>query len=772
MESPNGPLAGVRVVDAGDATLRWAGKLLADAGADVVRVRRGLPGPSLGDVGGGHGVLAWWLDGGTRYVDAPPHSDGFRALVARADILLESEPPGTLDGAQLRADNPSLVHVALTPFGQDGPRASWRSSDLVAAALGGVLSVNGLPDEPLPIWGRQTETVGGLYAASAALAGLCSVRAGGGGLSIDLSLQQAVMACTEHLFMFWWHPERLAPFGAPEAVRQGSLHWVRGYEVMNCARGACMVSPTAGGVFDLITYLQAEGFGTDLPAVPTPTEMLARVEQYMAALRQLAATKDATELFEKGQAMHVPFGEVLTVAQVVRNAQLTARGFFRPVPGADERLRIPGPMARFSRTPLRSPAPPPGAATEVQDVVQQWGSGPASMPDDEHRSVEPPSTQAMASVPGDRRPLAGLRVLDFTHVLAGPFATRLLGDLGADIVKIQTTERAQGGSANDFPYFPMWNRNKRSVTLDMTHPDALGVFRRLVEQADVVIDNFSAGVLEHWGCGPDVLASWNPGVVSISMTGCGGDGPWRSYVTYAPTVHALCGLTALTGPPGRIDVGTGIALNDHTSGLLGAFAVLSALEARQRTGLGQHIDLSQLETGAMLVAPALMEHLATGREVTAGGLADPFDPTLVNLVVQAADGEWLAATVSAGDGEHAAGERAQVEAMAAAHGAHEAMERLQAAGIAAGAVQGARELTGVDPQLAHRGAFLALDSPLWGTQHTDRYPGVVRDASGVPIELTYTHAPYLGEHTFEVAAELLGMDAEAVAEAMGSGLFS
>ncbi|MEZ5266138.1 MAG: CoA transferase [Acidimicrobiales bacterium] len=367
MESPNGPLAGVRVVDAGDATLRWAGKLLADAGADVVRVRRGPPGPSLGDVGGGHGVLAWWLDGGTRYVDAPPHSDGFRELVARADILLESEPPGTLDGAQLRADNPSLVHVALTPFGQDGPRASWRSSDLVAAALGGVLSVNGLPDEPLPIWGRQTETVGGLYAASAALAGLCSVRAGGGGLSIDLSLQQAVMACTEHLFMFWWHPERLAPFGAPEAVRQGSLHWVRGYEVMNCARGACMVSPTAGGVFDLIAYLQAEGFGTDLPAVPTPTEMLARVEQYMAALRQLAATKDATELFEKGQAMHVPFGEVLTVAQVVRNAQLTARGSSGRCPAPMNACASPGrwrasPAPRSGRPPRR-PGPPPRCRT-------------------------------------------------------------------------------------------------------------------------------------------------------------------------------------------------------------------------------------------------------------------------------------------------------------------------------------------------------------------------------------------------------------------------
>jgi crotonobetainyl-CoA:carnitine CoA-transferase CaiB-like acyl-CoA transferase len=557
--------------------------------------------------------------------------------------------------------------------------------------------------------------------------------------------------------MYWWYPQILGPFGAPIAQRQGSLHWVRAYEVMNCRRGACMVSPSAGGVFDLLAYLHQRGFGLDLPARPDPGVFLARIDEYMAALKELAATMDATELFEQGQSLHVPFGEVLTVAQGLRNPQLGERGFFRPVPGADGALRIPGPLAVFSSTPYGPPQSPPDAATDPAVVLAAWpargGEGDGGGGDGGEGDG------------GDRRPLAGLRVLDFTHVLAGPFATRVLGDLGADIVKIQTAERSQGAHANDFPYFPMWNRNKRSFTLNMTHPDALGVFRRLVEQADVVIDNFSAGVLEGWGCGHDVMAGWNPGIVSISMTGCGESGPWRDHVTFAPTVHALCGLTALTGPPGRMDVGPGIALNDHASGLAGAFAVLAAIEARRRTGQGQHIDLSQLEVGSFLVGPALVQCAATGHEPVADGVADPFDPALRNVVCRAADGVWLAATA------HNEEEQACITEVAATLGARAAMEQLQRRGIAAGAVQDARDLTTLDPQLAHRGAFVAMDSPIWGTQHTDRYPGVWRDGRG-EVELGHRHAPFLGEHTFEVAAELLGLDEAAAAEKMGDGLFS
>jgi crotonobetainyl-CoA:carnitine CoA-transferase CaiB-like acyl-CoA transferase len=320
----------------------------------------------------------------------------------------------------------------------------------------------------------------------------------------------------------------------------------------------------------------------------------------------------------------------------------------------------------------------------------------------------------------------------------------------------------------------MWNRNKRSVPLNMKHPEALAVFRRLVEQADVVVDNFSAGVLAAWGAGPDELRRWNPRLVTMSMTGAGEDGPWRDFVTFAPTVHALCGLTALTGPDAEhLDCGPGIALNDHLSGLAGAVALLAALAARRTHGVGQHIDLSQLEIGTYLVGAALLDALTTGREARAGGCADPFEPLAVNDVWLAADGEWLA-VMSADEAPVAAVAGGDLAAWVAGLPAAEAARQLQAGGLAAGVVQDARHLAELDPQLAARGWEIVMDSPLFGgRQHTDRFPAVWYDAAeATEVGLDYRHSPYLGEHSFEVYRELLGWDEARIAEAMGDGLFT
>jgi crotonobetainyl-CoA:carnitine CoA-transferase CaiB-like acyl-CoA transferase len=796
-----GPLAGVRVVEVADDGSRSAGKLLAELGADVVQVGRGTPGPAMvGPAAAQGGLLDWWWDGGKRRVDLDlDGSDGreaFLRLVDQADILVETQPPGRmaelgLDHESLAARNPALVHVSLTPFGADGPRARWRTSDLVASALGGWLSVTGWPDRPVPMWGRQSALVGGSYAALSALAGLREARETGRGCHVDLSLHQAVASCTEHVLMFWWYPEAMAMFGAPLAVRQGSLHWIRAYVVFPCKRGYCMVSPSANGVPELLAWMREEGFGLDIPEEFTPAEAIALIPRMMSALAEFALSKDATELFEGGQARHVPFGEVLTVPQVGACAQHLARGFFRPVavPGAPadaDVVPIPGPFCRFEETSCPPPAPPPSDVTAVDELVEQWstrraaGAGVAAAEAGAAaRAVRSPSTDASALAatrPGDPRSLAGLRVLDFTHVLAGPVATRVLGDLGADIVKLQTESRSQGAHANDFPYFAMWNRNKRSVTLDMKHPGALGVFRRLVEQADVVIDNFSAGVLRAWGAGPDVLAGWNPRIVTVSMTGAGEDGPWRDFVTFAPTVHALCGLTALTGPDAeRLDCGSGVAFNDHASGLVGAVAVLAAIEARRVTGRGQHLDMSQLEVGTTLVGPALIDHLANGRVAVAAGCQDPFESFAVNDVVRAADGEWLAVTARAGvevDALQTVTGGRDLSDWVSTVGAGEAAERLQAAGVPAGLVQNAAHLTGSDPQLAHRNWLVDMPSDVWGTQHTDRFPARWYDAEGHEVTLEYRASPGLGEQNFEVYPELLGWDEGRVAEAMADGLFS
>ena len=180
------------------------------------------------------------------------------------------------------------------------------------------------------------------------------------------------------------------------------------------------------------------------------------------------------------------------------------------------------------------------------------------------------------------RPLDGIRVLDFTHVLAGPFCTRVLGDLGADVVKIGTLTRAATGGGPESPYYVMWNRNKRLLQLNLARPEGRQIARDLAAKADIIIDNFSVGVLDRWGLEWDSVAKTNPRVISIAMSGMGVGGPWSSYVTYAPTVHALAGLTYLTSVPGRNDIGIGFSYNDHMAGLHAAVALLAALEVASR----------------------------------------------------------------------------------------------------------------------------------------------------------------------------------------------
>ncbi len=791
----SGPLEGVRVLDASDASARLAGKLLTEMGAEVLRLRAGEAGPAMSTVPGG--LLDWWHDGGTSLLPLELEQPDDRArllhLVPHADILIETEEPGRLDRlgldrATLAAANPGLVHVSMTPFGADGPRARWRSSDLVMAAAGGILSVNGLADEPVAVWGRQMDNIGGLYAAICALAGLRRARATGRGTHFDLSHQQSIASCTEHVLMFWWWPEVFAALGAPIAGRQGSLHWVRAYEVVPCARGYCMVSPSAGGVPELIAWMTERGHPPDLPDDPAAMSTPAAIASFMAALREFAVELDATEVFLGGQARHVPFGHVLPVPDVAECPQHLARGFFRRVEGAADDVRVPGPLARFSDTPCPAPLPPPpGALTpSARDaLVARWSErGDAAALADPDRSRAPERGAA---------PLAGIRIVDFTHVLAGPFATRLLADLGAEVIKIQTEVRAQGMHSSAFPYAGMWNRSKSSITLNMADERAAGVLRSVVEQSDVVIENFSAGVLDQWGAGWSSLSSWNDQIIYLSMQGAGVDGPWRDYVTFAPTVHALCGLTALTGPQGRLDCGPGVAVNDHVSGLAGALALLAALEARRRTGRGQHIDLSQLEVGTYLVGPALLDWQVNAREARAGGTRDPFSDPVPNDVVRGADGDWLAVTARHDDdwrrlallAEAPSGldtldarrrRRDEVHELlvrwATRHPAAAAVDMLQGAGVPAALVQNAAHLTGSDPQLRHRDWVVSVESGIWGTQHMDRFPAELRDANGDQLALTYRASPYLGEHNFEVYAELLGLDEGEIAERMGDGLFT
>ncbi len=780
-----GPLAGLRVVDDTDDSGRFATKLLADMGADVIRVNTsGSSGrPMNGDAAAFGGVLDWWYDGDKRRapIDLATDEgrDDYPELITRADVLIETRAPGELEGfglghERLKAENPSLVHVSITPFGHTGPRSHWASSDLVSSALGGVMAVTGLADRPLNVWGWQAYNYAGFVGAISALAGVRAAAADGAGRHVDVSIHEALTGSIENIFMQWFFDDLLP---IPKlAERQGALHWLRAYDLAKCGTGYTMITPTPTAEL-LFDWMLETGF-EDAHAWKgiEPAEVLERIDEIMDGIRRWIADEDAMELWWTAQDRHVAFGGVHDIPAVAEIPQFEHRDFYRDL-DEERGVRAPGRLVRFSGGDHRGGPPSDGDAA-LSELLSEWGDRPQT---------------ALRSSDRLERPLDGLRVADFTWVLAGPFAARMLGDLGADIVKIQTEERATIVNSPDFPYYFVWNRSKRSATLDIKHPEALGVVRRLIENCDVLIENYSAGVLESWGLDWETVHEWNPGLIYVTMSGCGHDGPWKHVISYAPTVHAVCGITHLTNFEDRGDVGPGFSLNDHLAGFGAATSLLAALYERDRTGLGQKIDMAQLEVGTYCIGSALLDQLSNGTAPQPRGNRDGMADHVPNEVYRSTDGfvaltacddaQWARLVgvvgdeslrdpaLATADGRRAA--RASIDASltrwAGERTATEAMEALQAVGVPAGVAQHAGHLADDDPQLRDREFWIDVDHDVFGPRRTDTFPAVWDGDRLIPRLFS---PAYLGEHNFEVWTELAGLDFDEVAEGIGDGLFS
>lgn len=760
------PLQGLRVVDLTDDSGRFATKVLAEAGASVVRVHDGTGvthGPPMADpeAAARGALLDWWFDAGKRAVplnlETVEGAHGYRQLVGRADLVIETLAPGRLAGlgldhADLAGEHPRLVQVSLTPFGRTGPRAAWQSTDLVAAALGGVLSVCGMPEQAIVPWGRQSYAAGSSIAALTGLAAVRAARLTGHGQLVDVSLHEAVNSSLEQIW-FQYHYDDSLPY-AKIAPRQGSTHWSGSYVVLPCRTGWCMVTATPAPLA-LLEWLIEE-------RIPGAADFLAPGEQFtalhgpklVALAAVLALRHDSGYLFREAQSRHLAWAEVQTTADLVVNEQLTFRGAFQSTPDLPTVRRPRFPVV-FTSTPPTVPVAPTVAS--LHDVLSDWPLRAPAAPQEPQRAAS-------------SRPLEGIRVLDMSWVLAGPFGCRLLGDLGADVLKMQTGSRATTVNDPAHGFYPVFNRSKRSLAVDMKAPGSIELVRRVVERSDVLIENYAAGVLARWGLDWDTLRSWNPRLVYVTMSGCGHEGPWSSVVSFGPTIHALSGLTALSNPPGRGDIGAGYALNDMAVGSMAAIAVLAALEARDKTGEGQLVDIAQLEVGSYMVGSAVLDLLANGREAVASGNPDPYAGYLFDEVLTAGEGE-VAVTVR--DTRDLAALQAvtgggvtDLARWCAGRSATDIQSLLQNAGIPAGRVQNAHDLLTDDEQLASRSFFGTMDSPTFGERVFERFPALFSRSVLEP----YRPAPaYVGEHNFEILAEVAGMTEEEVALAMGDG---
>ena len=381
-------------------------------------------------------------------------------------------------------------------------------------------------------------------------------------------------------------------------------------------------------------------------------------------------------------------------------------------------------------------------------------------------------------------PLAGIRVADFTWVIAGPYGTYLLARMGAEVIKIEGLDpidhiRDNPPFAGNVPgpnrsgFFNMLNAGKKSVTLQLTDAEHLRIAKEIVAASDVVVESFSYGTMEKFGLGYDELRRVKPDIILVSCSGFGQEGRDRTLRAFMGTVHAYTGLNSINGYAGGPPKPAGGTLADYATGVMLVFAVLAALRHRRRTGAGQHIDLAMADVVLSTMGAAFMDYFMNGRVVSPrGNRSDHAAPN--NVYRCRGDDAWVAISVErdeqwqalcdvigdaglrrpeyideAGRRRHAAEIDARISAWSNARLALEAAEQLQAAGVPAGPSSSAGDLL-EQPQLRARGFFVAPEHPEVGRREIPNLPW--RLGGDVPC----APAPLLGEHNDEVLRTLLG----------------
>lgn len=408
--------------------------------------------------------------------------------------------------------------------------------------------------------------------------------------------------------------------------------------------------------------------------------------------------------------------------------------------------------------------------------------------------------------------LSGIRVIDFSWWVAGPQATRIMADFGAEIIKVETKTphvyrmtspwRKQGVQLPDQSHvdspnlsgtFNNQNRNKLGITLNVKDSRGMALLRKLIAVSDVVIENFSSRVMESWDLGYEQLKTLKPDIIYVSLAGMGHWGRDRDIQTMGPIVQALSGLTWMSGFPDLPPAGWGYSFMDHMGGYFAATAITAALYHRQQTGQGQWIDISQTEAGNTLLGAEVLEYTVTGNARTRNGnrlehpAAAPHgayrcigDDRWIAISVFGEE-EWQALCEAMGQPEWAHDPRFDTHLGRVAHQDdldrflegwtstqedYALMDLLQRHGVAAGVVQNGVDRFLRDPQLRERGMFVTVEHPEMG----------LTPVEGMPVHLSETSAtfrrgaPLLGEHNAEVLSRVLGLSEEEIAALAQDGV--
>ena len=498
-----GALAGLRVLDLTGHRAQLCARILADMGADVIKVEPPAGddarriGPFLDDLPHRDRSLFFWfynLNKRSLTLDLK-HSRGadiFLQLARSADVVIESFAPGTLDQLGLGWDvlhreNPALVLCSIAPFGQTGPYRDFVADDTVLTALGGMLYVNGFPNHaPVRPLGLQAYHSSAYFGAIAVMLALLARDATAEGQWIDLSMQEATAAAVEHVAGGYFERNEAEP-------RRGTLHWSRFFRVGKCRDGYIMHC-TLGDWTSLIEWVKSDGKAADLdaPDYQQPMYRYLMAEHVFEVLDDWVKDYPRDELLERAQLAAPALRDRAPARGAVRRraahrARLLRRG---RASRARPQVPLPGRAVSFQRHAVaRHAASAADRRAYRRNSARRARDGSGSA----RRARRRRSDLTMAAMPLD-----GVRILDFTWVVAGPVATRILGDHGAQVVKVERKNPPPLGNRKLGLQCDL-HRSKLSVALNMQHPRGVELARRLAAMSDIVMDNFSARVMRTWG---------------------------------------------------------------------------------------------------------------------------------------------------------------------------------------------------------------------------------------------------------------------------------
>jgi crotonobetainyl-CoA:carnitine CoA-transferase CaiB-like acyl-CoA transferase len=541
-------------------------------------------------------------------------------LAQQADIVVENFRYGVaerlgLDFESLIKINPDLVYCSITGFGQTGPWRDKTAYDLVIQAVSGALSVTGEKDRPPAKMGLPlADEMSSLFAGIAVLAGVERRDRTGAGCYLDTSMFDAGVSMLSYMANIFF-----ATGESPSAV--GSAHpTIYPYNAFETADGYVVVAPFTNAFWRKFCVVIGRPELGRSEQYKSFKERLAGREELAQILDPILKTRSTDEWCKLLDDGDVPNSPVASIKEALEMEQSRVRGliaeFDHPVCGRQKTLGTPFHIYYSDGSAYEIPyRPPPVVGQHTKSILEDvLGYDPATVErfvgDKIVRTSSVPgeslspaptvseSTESATVDEGHTLPLQGVRVVDLTRMLAGPYGTLILADLGADIIKVEEPRLGDPTRHNipkigdESTYFMAVNRGKRSIALDMKSPEGLATVKSLIATADVVIENFRPGVMDRLGLGYKELCGIKSDIILCSISGFGQTGPLRNKVSFDLVNQAMAGTMSVTGEAGRPPVRVGIPAGDLGGGIYAAFGVLAALVGRRRLGIGAHIDLA------------------------------------------------------------------------------------------------------------------------------------------------------------------------------------